>query len=65
MKVKVAMYKMKVNDVKNAVTVQELLSWAAFPGDFSSVYSPDRRRKMRKKCAFAYKGKRTVYLSSN
>ena len=65
MKVKIAMYKMKVNDIKNAVDVEELLSWAPYPGDFSSVYAPDRRDKMIKKHAYGYKGSRTVYLSSN
>jgi hypothetical protein len=64
MKVKIAMYKMKVNDIKNAVTAEELLSWIPYPGDFSSAYSPEKR-KITKKYAYGYKGKRTIYLSSN
>lgn len=65
MKVKVAMYKMKVNDIKSVVTVAEMLSWNPYPGDFASTYSLDRRRKATKKFNYNYKEKKTIYLSSN
>jgi hypothetical protein len=55
---------MKVNDIKNAVTAEELLSWIPYSGDFSSAYSPEKR-KITEKYSYGYKGKRTIYLSSN
>jgi hypothetical protein len=56
---------MKVNDIKSIVTVAEMLSWKLYPGDFASTYSLDRRRKTTKRFNYNYKGKKTIYLSSN
>ena len=65
MKVKVAMYTMKVNTIKTGVSVAEIFSWEAYPGDFAFSYTPDTRNKKLKQTAYGKKGKRTIYLSSN
>ena len=65
MKVKVAMYKMKIKDIKKVMTVAELDSWEQYPGDFFSSFSSDVKNESNKKYVYGYHGKRTIYLSSN
>jgi hypothetical protein len=65
MKVKVAMYKMKVKDIKSVINLAELDSWAQYTGDFHSTYSSDVKNKTNNKYVYGYRGKRTIYLSAN
>ncbi len=39
MKVKVAMFKMKIKDIKNVIFISDLNMWDPYPGDFSSDFS--------------------------
>lgn len=65
MKVKIAMYKMKVKNIRSIMTVAELDSWQRYTGDFFSTYSSDVKNKANNKYIYGNRGKRTIYLSSN
>jgi hypothetical protein len=67
MKVKVALFKMKIKELKKVVSVEELKEWAKYPGDLENSFPTDIRKEMDEENLYDmdWSGKKMIYLSAN
>lgn len=67
MKVKVALFKMKIKELKKVVSVEELKEWAKYPGDLENSFPLDTKRDICEDAFYSmdWSGKKMIYLSAN
>gem|GEM_PF-1787843 len=67
MKVKVALFKMKIKELKKVVSVKELKEWPKYPGDLENSFPEDSRKEMGEENLYGmeWAGKKMIYLSAN
>ncbi len=67
MKVKVALFKMKIKELKKVVSVEELKEWGRYPGDMENSFPPDIKKDINEESLYSMdrSGKKMIYLSAN
>ena len=67
MKVKVALFKMKIKELKKVVSVDELKGWAPYTGDLKNIFPRDIKMEINEENIYNldWSGKKMIYLSAN
>lgn len=67
MKVKVALFKMKIKEINKVVNVEELKEWTRYPGDMENSFPPDTKQDICEDALYSmdWSGKKMIYLSAN
>jgi hypothetical protein len=67
MKVKVALFKMKIKELKKVVSVDELKGWAPYTGDLKNSFPRDIKMEINEENIYNldWSGKKMIYLSAN
>jgi mRNA-degrading endonuclease HigB of HigAB toxin-antitoxin module len=67
MKVKVALFKMKIKELNKVVSVDELKDWAPYPGDLKNSFPRDVKKEISEENIYNldWSGKKMIYLSAN